>query len=486
MRSAGPTRDAHPEGPLAGPSVAAIPATPGPGRRRLRRRRRRAGRRQHVPGERAAAEGVVRALPGGLPGAVLGERVRGAAADGDLPRAARPGDDPEPPDARAGRRGPRGRERDPDGGAGAGARHAAAALLIGAVQDAAARVDEHRAHAGDALGGHGGGRRAAALGRGAAGPAAGGQRGRGGGGDRDGEQSCGDRSHGCCLHPLRRRPGRIPSRLCRTRQVRPPAEGSGWGRRLEGAMDAVPAPRFLPPTTARTTAMRNHDQQTTVDPAGEAREVEHLWERVVGRRAFLRGASVAGVGAIPAVGALSGVSFADSARITKGDVAILRFLAAAELIESDLWQQYAELGGAGGGNAAYVAALENLDGDMPQYISDNTDDELSHAAFLNAYLASKGAEPVNLDRFRTLPSSRATGAKQIGRLTNLMSLDVDTSWYFRYRSTSNPDLGATFGQPLTIRNQPAIPVSDDDTPPNMDAPVPPANSRQRRMQAIAN
>jgi len=137
-------------------------------------------------------------------------------------------------------------------------------------------------------------------------------------------------------------------------------------------------------------------------------------------------------------------------RLPRGDVAILRFLAAAELIESDFWQQYNELGGVNGGNAAYKLALQNLDGDMPQYISDNTDDEMSHAAFLNAYLISKGEQPVNLDAFRTLPSSKATGAKQIGRLTNLMKLNVDTSWYTRYRSKQNPDFGAAFPQAVNI------------------------------------
>src|SRR5215467_1330329 len=160
-------------------------------------------------------------------------------------------------------------------------------------------------------------------------------------------------------------------------------------------------------------------------------------------------------------------------KLTRGDAAILRFLAAAELIESDLWQQYNELGGAAGGNPAYKAALENLDSDMPQYISDNTDDELSHAAFLNAYLESKGEQPVNLDAFRTLPSSTATGAKQIGRLTNLLKLNVDTSWYTRYRSQRNPDFGATFPQAVGISGQPAIPVNDSDTPPNTPQPVPP-------------
>jgi hypothetical protein len=123
---------------------------------------------------------------------------------------------------------------------------------------------------------------------------------------------------------------------------------------------------------------------------------------------------------------------------------------------------------------------------MPQYISDNTDDERSHAAFLNAYLRSKGASPVNLDEFRTLPSSKATGARQKGRLTNLQSLDVDTSWYVRYRSSENPDLGASFPQAVTIRREPAIPLDDTDTPPGLSAPVPPVGAQQTRMQAIAN
>src|SRR5512146_95429 len=133
------------------------------------------------------------------------------------------------------------------------------------------------------------------------------------------------------------------------------------------------------------------------------------------RRAFMtRGMATAG--AAMAASAIDRRLFADNERetdgrpLTKGDAAILRFLAAAELVESDLWQQYTELGGAvsndlgfaGGGSALYVAALESLDEDMPQYITDNTDDEISHAAFINAYLQSKGAEPVNLDQFRTV------------------------------------------------------------------------------------
>src|SRR2546430_5239469 len=143
-----------------------------------------------------------------------------------------------------------------------------------------------------------------------------------------------------------------------------------------------------------------------------------------------------------------------SGSLSKGDAAILRFLAAAEILESDLWQQYNELGGiqdsevpGGSGNSVYTAALSVLDADMDQYIHDNTEDEISHFTFINAYLASKGAASVNLDKFRTLPSSRATGAQQIKRLTNLMQLSVDTSWWTRYRSrTKNPDLGDTSAQ----------------------------------------
>jgi Ferritin-like domain len=206
---------------------------------------------------------------------------------------------------------------------------------------------------------------------------------------------------------------------------------------------------------------------------------------LVRRRSFLK--SIGGSGAVLSASALIATNIrADEERITRGDIAILRFLAAVELIENDLWQQYNELGGVNGGNPAYIAALQNLDGDMPQYIADNTDDELSHAAFLNAYLLSKGAEAVNLDRFRTLPGSQAAGAKTAGRLTNLLNLNVDTTWYTRYRSKENPDFGVTFKQAVKINNQPAVPLNDAETPPDMTQPVPPSTPQQRRMQAIAN
>jgi hypothetical protein len=202
------------------------------------------------------------------------------------------------------------------------------------------------------------------------------------------------------------------------------------------------------------------------------------------RRSFLR-TGLAGPGAVGLLaGALPSAAFADNSP-TRGDIDILRFLAAAEIIETDLWQQYNELGGiqdsevpGGSGNPQYTKALKKLDGDMDQYIHDNTEDELTHFTFINAYLVSKGADPVNLDQFRILPSSTATGAQQIKRLTNLMQLTVDTTWWTRYRSrTKNPDFGDTFPPaiPGLLQGQfPAIPRSNHDLTPT------------RHIQAIAN
>src|SRR5258708_20640928 len=185
--------------------------------------------------------------------------------------------------------------------------------------------------------------------------------------------------------------------------------------------------------------------------------VQRHWQGVVKRRSFLKGLGIAG--ATLSAGALLGTEgnaqgTRSPGKLSKGDAALLRFAAAAELIEADLWQQYNELGGVQGGNPAYMAALSNLDGDMAQYTSDNTDDELSHAAFLNSYLISKAEEPVDLDAFRTLPSSQATGAKDPGRLTNLLKLNVDLSCYTRYRTAKNPDFAVKFKGPFTIEHQP--------------------------------
>ena len=214
----------------------------------------------------------------------------------------------------------------------------------------------------------------------------------------------------------------------------------------------------------------------------------------VKRRSFLKGLGVAG--AALSAGSLVATAAEASQRsgiITVGDVAILRFLAAAEILETDLWQQYNELGGVqdsevpgGSGSRLYTKALEVLDGDMPQYIHDNTEDEMTHELFINAYLASRGAEPVSLEQFRNLPSSQATGAQQIGRLTNLMQLSVDTTWYTRYRSrTGNPDLGDTFPQAIpsiAMGQHPAIPRSDADVQPDPSKP----HHISDLTQAIAN
>jgi len=221
-------------------------------------------------------------------------------------------------------------------------------------------------------------------------------------------------------------------------------------------------------------------------------EDEHNSEKQGGanRRSFLKKGLVAGAVATAGVGVFAKVpsAFGQNSRgsLTKGDVDILRFLAAAEIIESDLWLQYQELGGVQddevsklasrlipgypaqptGGNPLYTQDLVPLDGDMSQYIHDNTEDELTHEVFINKYLASKGAPMVNLDQFRTLPSSKATGANQFGRLTNLMQLTVDTSWWTRYRSRNkNPDFGDTFPQAipsLAVGQHPAIPRTDND------------------------
>ena len=209
--------------------------------------------------------------------------------------------------------------------------------------------------------------------------------------------------------------------------------------------------------------------------------------RAIRRRSFLKGLGVAG--AAVSAGSLLKLEAAaqsSSATITQGDAAILRFLAAAEIIESDLWLQYQEFLGVQdnevsriaskqilgypatptGGNAAFIKDILILDGDMPQYIHDNTEDELSHETFINAYLVSKGFDPVSLDGFRNLASSKATGANNVGRLTNLMELTVDTSFWTRYRSsTGNPDLGNTFPPAvpsLAVNKHPAIPRTNED------------------------
>jgi Ferritin-like domain len=233
--------------------------------------------------------------------------------------------------------------------------------------------------------------------------------------------------------------------------------------------------------------MRSHSPAVT---ASGSESSASRSEGHTSRRKFLVGAGTTALGATmlgaaPEVLARPGAP--GRGKLHKGDAAILRFLAAAEILETDLWQQYNELGGiqdrevpGGSGNPAYTEALSQLDEDMAQYVHDNTEDEFTHFTFINAYLMSRGAQPVDLEPFRTLPGSTATGAaKGVKRLTNLMELKVDTSWWTRYRSRDgNPDLGDSF--------PPAVPglLQGDGFPaiPRSDADLTPAD----HLQAIAN
>jgi Ferritin-like domain len=226
-----------------------------------------------------------------------------------------------------------------------------------------------------------------------------------------------------------------------------------------------------------------------------------VMSRSVNRRSLLkRGALAGGAAAIGAgLAGTASSAFAEEGggHVTKGDIAILTFLSALEQVEADLWIQYAELGGAtnqgkstidvpfkSGLAPDYITGLLVLDGDMPQYISDNTDDEISHHRFLNNYLQSKGTKPIDLSSFAILPPSRVTGVPQNGRLTNLKQLTIDTSWWTRYRSENkNPDLGGSFQNAvpdLAKGQHPAIPLSDNDL--GVDS----MGNISNHLQAIAN
>ena len=221
-------------------------------------------------------------------------------------------------------------------------------------------------------------------------------------------------------------------------------------------------------TTSISSNSDRYDKQKTKRPVSS-----------LSRRSFLGKSLAVGAGTIGA-GLLANVPTAKaSGGLTPGDAALLRFPAALELIEADFWIQYNELGGVqdpegpgGTGNDAYREAIEVLDEDMAIYIHDNTDDEITHHTFLNAYLESKGAAPANLDPFRTLMGSTATGVNPdlIGhRLTNLTQLTIDTSWWTRYRDDShNPDLDPNHVFPqvvptLAVNQHTAIPRTDADT-----------------------
>jgi len=183
------------------------------------------------------------------------------------------------------------------------------------------------------------------------------------------------------------------------------------------------------------------------------------------RRRFFKQAGVAAA-AGAAAAMVGGIGVSDALAmgpgpIPAGDVAILQFLAAAELLECDLWGQYCELAT---GNPGFHDALCAIDPALPRYICDDANDECSHAALINSFLLSIGQAPVNLDGFRTLPSVKAQGAQQIGRLTNLRNLNVDTSWFNRYRGIANPDLGDMVGQFLNIRSRSTVPQKNNLSP----------------------
>ena len=206
------------------------------------------------------------------------------------------------------------------------------------------------------------------------------------------------------------------------------------------------------------------------------------------RRSFLK-TGLAAAGASVGTGLLAHGTEAlaqSSSSLTAGDAAILQFLAAGEALEADFWTQYNELCGiqdgvvsGGTGSRIYTEKVRKIDPNFPRYVHDNTRDEISHLDFINAYLTSKGAQSVNMEPFRTLPGSTATGSSGKLRLTNLMQLTLDTSWWTRYRSgTNNPDVNpTTFEQAVPDLHKgqfTAIPRTDADLYP------------EEHIQAIAN
>ena len=208
----------------------------------------------------------------------------------------------------------------------------------------------------------------------------------------------------------------------------------------------------------------------------------------INRRSFLKKGFAVGAGAA-AAGLLPNTASA-AGSLTTGDAALLRFPAALEILEADFWIQYNELAGVqdaevsgGSGIPEFTKALQKLDSDMAVYVHDNTDDEITHHQFLNAYLVANGATPANLDNFRSLTGSTATGVNRdlIGkRLTNLTQLTLDTSWWTRYRDDShNPDLDPDFVFPQAV---PTLAVGQHTAIPRTDADL----KHKNFVQAIAN
>src|SRR5437762_1487488 len=243
-------------------------------------------------------------------------------------------------------------------------------------------------------------------------------------------------------------------------------------------------------TTSASTANEFRNSQHSPQAQNSEEKVERS-RPFISRRSFLGKSLAVGAGTIGGAGLLTSIRTAEaSGGLTPGDAALLRFAAAAEILEADFWIQYNELGGiqddevpGGSGNPDYTELLEVIEDEMGDYIHDNTDDEITHHQFLNAYLVSKGAAPANLDAFRTLPGSTATGVNPdlIGRrLTNLTQLTIDTSWWTRYRDDShNPDLDPNFTFPQAV---PTLGVNQHTAIPRTDADTTDANF----LQAIAN
>src|SRR6516225_6321759 len=138
------------------------------------------------------------------------------------------------------------------------------------------------------------------------------------------------------------------------------------------------------------------NRQRNANQHGKRSDMRHDPNVTIGsqdRRSFLKtGLAAEGVATV-GVGLLehSTPAAAQSTGLTAGDVAILQFLAAGEILEADFWTQYNELGGiqdgedtGGKGNDVYTERLRSIDHNFPQYIHDNTDDEISHATFINA------------------------------------------------------------------------------------------------------
>lgn len=170
------------------------------------------------------------------------------------------------------------------------------------------------------------------------------------------------------------------------------------------------------------------------------------------RRNFLRAGAIGSA----AIGAMAFTGRAVASTPTIGDIAILQFLCAAEQIETDLWEQYAEMGEQ---NPAYRDALQDvLDVDIVIYAADTRDDELSHDKFIAAYLRSIGVTPVDLTPFKVIPSPNVIGGGGRLRLTNLTQLTLDTSYYTRYHNGLNPDFDNDIPQLATIKAQSAIPT----------------------------